>query len=116
LPSYFAAPSGTVWVPSMGGTSGGSTGGVNGGAGGTTGGTSGGTPSGASLHPAQPGIPRNVPTPTPIPLAPLSNPRLGITNGSFTVAQPDQPGFGWTERGQVTVAGGTATLHEGGRV
>ena len=27
-----------------------------------------------------------------------------------------QPGFGWTVRGQVTVASGTATLHEGGQV
>ncbi len=107
FPAYFARSNGTVWTPTSGG---GTTGG------GTTGGGSGGTASGQSLHPIQSSSPPNVPTPAPIPLAPLTNPGFGITNGQFTVTDPSQSGFGWTERGQVTVASGAATLQEGGQV
>ncbi len=96
FPSYFAAPTGAVWTSSTSGGTGGTSGG-------TTGGTTGGGSSGAALHPTQPPSPPTVPTPAPMPLAPLTNPGFGITNGTFTVTSPDQAGFGWTERGQVTI-------------
>src|SRR5262249_12935086 len=46
---------------------------------------------------------------------PINNPTFGITNGRFDV-QPGQAGFGWSVRGQASVAGGAAVLEEDARV
>ena len=79
FPNYFAAPTGTVWTPS-----------TSGGNGGTTGGTirrhpgrrliGHGTPPHAAAQSAHGADTRAVP------LAPLTNPGFGITNGTFTVS------------------------------
>ncbi len=109
FPDYFAPGSGTVWMPGVGGASTPS----------SDGGSAQGGVEPASdpvLHPTQSASAPVVPTPDPIPLAPLTNPGFGITNGDFAVSQPDAAGFGWTERGQVAVAGGGATLLDGGTV
>jgi YD repeat-containing protein len=108
FPNYFAPPGGTVWTPGTGGSGG--TGG------GTGGGSTGGTHPGPTQHPAQAATPPSVPTPAPVPLAPITNPGFGITNGDFSVTDPNNSGFGWTTRGQVTIASGEATLQEGGQV
>lgn len=43
-------------------------------------------------------------------------PSIGITNGSFAVADPVAPDFGWTVRGEASVVGGEGVLGEGGRL
>ena len=111
FPNYFAAPTGSIWTPtSSGGNSG------NNGNGGNSSGA-GTPPAGPTLTPTQPApAPPTVTIPAPIPLAPTTNPVFGITNGDFSVIDPTAPGFGWTTRGQVTVANGSATLLDGGPI
>src|SRR5262249_9522176 len=46
----------------------------------------------------------------------LDHVSIGVTNGQFDDNDSTTSGFGWSTRGAVTVAGGAATLTEGGRV